>query len=135
MKINGSIINTVEEVKKEIMNGVNVLELIEKDLDIDLISTAITIKGEDEDTFYEESAEMIVKAIIYYVLNMNDEEKTLSRCKEIAKIGYENGTEELKKILEKESHSKELYRFMDIATERSQKLILEKLKDRIEENL
>lgn len=135
MKINGSIINTVEEVKKEIMNGVNVLEFIEKDLDIDLISTAITIKGEDEDTFYEESAEMIVKAIIYYVLNMNDEEKTLSRCKEIAKIGYENGTEELKKILEKESHSKELYRFMDIATERSQKLILEKLKDRIEENL
>lgn len=125
MKLNKS------EIIELIKNGVNVLDFIKADSDIALISTSITIKGEDEDPFYEESAEMTLKAIIYYVMNVEGEEKTLSRCKEIAKIGYDNGSDELKKILEKTEQSRVLYVAMDIASEKTQKLIMEKLKERL----
>lgn len=133
MIVNGKEIQNKSEMLELIKNGVNVLDFIKADSDIDLISTSITIKGEDEDPFYEESAEMILKAIIYYVMNVEGEEKTLSRCNEIAKQGYENedGVNILKNILEKEIHSKSLYVFMDIATEKTQKLIMEKLKYRL----
>lgn len=133
MIIDGKKIENKEEIKELIKSGKNVLDYISEDSDIDLISTSIMLEGNDEDLFYEESAEMIFKAVIYYVMNIDGEEKTLSRCKEILQQGHdnENGVEILKNIFEKEYHAKDLYKFMDIALERNQKLIMEKLKERL----
>ena len=133
MEINERKVETREDVMELIKKGIDVVSYITSEKDIDLVSTAIAIKGNEDDPFYEESAEMIIKAIIYYVIN-TDEDKTLARCKEIARVGYDNedGVQKLKEILGKEMHSNQLYVFMDIATERSQKLIMEKLKERLE---
>ena len=134
MVVDGKKIETKNEVKELIEKGINVLDYINADTDIDLVSTAIVLEGSDVDLFYEESAEMILKAIIYYVMKINDEEKTLTRCKEIAKQGYDNegGVNILKNMFEKEYHAKDLYKFMDITLEKNQKLIMEKLKERLE---
>lgn len=133
MIIDGKKIENKEEIKELIKSGKNVLDYISEDSDIDLISTSIMLEGNDEDLFYEESAEMIFKAVIYYVMNIDGEEKTLSRCKEILQQGIDNedGVSILKNIFDKEYHAKDLYKFMDIALERNQKLIMEKLKERL----
>lgn len=133
MIIDGKEIENKSEIVKLIKNGVNVLEFIKVDSDIDLISTSIVLEGKDDDLFYEESAEMILKAAIYYVLNVDGEEKSLTRCKEILQQGINNedGVSILKNIFDKEYHAKDLYKFMDIALERNQKLIMEKLKERL----
>ncbi len=133
MIIDGKEIENKSEIMELIKNGVNVLEFIKIDSDIDLISTSIVLEGKDADSFYEESAEMILKAAIYYVLNVDGEEKSLSRCKEILQQGIEkeDGISILKNIFDKEYHAKDLYKFMDIALERNQKLIMEKLKERL----
>lgn len=133
MIIDGKEIENKSEIVKLIKNGVNVLEFIKVDSDIDLISTSIVLEGKDDDLFYEESAEMILKAAIFYVLNVDGEEKSLTRCKEILQQGIDNedGVSILKNIFDKEYHAKDLYKFMDIALERNQKLIMEKLKERL----
>ena len=118
MIIDGKKIENKEEIKELIKSRKNVLDYISEDSDIDLISTSIMLEGNDEDLFYEESAEMIFKAVIYYVMNIDGEEKTLSRCKEILQQGYdnENGVEILKNIFEKEYHAKDFDVRIDIWT-------------------
>ncbi len=76
-------------MKKEIIKRKDLIELFKKgiiykgDEDINLISNLIIINPNEEDTYYQEIAELIFKSILYYVL-FKDEIKTLNRCKEIA---------------------------------------------------
>ena len=133
MEINSKEITKKEELLDLIKMGINPLEYIKKEKDIDFISESLMIEGNDEDSYYEESAEIIFKAIIYYILGTENEEKTLERCKEIAKIGIDDieGSVKLQNILDKEQHSKSLYVFMNIASEKNKKAIFDKLNERL----
>lgn len=133
MEINSKEITKKEELLDLIKMGINPLEYIKKEKDIDFISESLMIEGNDEDSYYEESAEIIFKAIIYYILGTENEEKTLERCKEIAKIGIDDieGSVKLQNILDKEPHSKSLYVFMNIASEKNKKAIFDKLNERL----
>lgn len=133
MKINEKDISTKSELLSLIREGVNPLEFIKEERDIDFVCNSLVIEGTDEDLFYEESAENLLRAILYYLVYTDNEEKTLNRCKEIAKIGLdeENAREEVKKLLDKEERAKTLYVSIDIASDKTYKEIFEKLNERL----
>ena len=68
MNINGKIISTKAELLETIKQGINILDYIKDERDIDFVTNAIIIEGIDEDTYYEETAEIVFKSILYYVL-------------------------------------------------------------------
>lgn len=133
MEINEKNISTRIELLNSIKEGENPLKYIKDEKDIDFISNAIIIEGTDEDTYYEETAEIVFKSILYYVLFVQDETKTLERCKEIAKYGL-NGTEGLNKIRDmvaKEERANVLFKPIEIASEKTVKEVFEKLNERL----
>ena len=133
MKINEKEISTKSELLDLIREGVNPLEFIKEERNIDFVCNSLVIEGTDEDLFYEESAENLLRAILYYLVYTDNEEKTLKRCNEIAKIGLdeENAREEVKKLLDKEERAKTLYVSIDIASDKTYKEIFEKLNERL----
>lgn len=133
MKINEKDISTKSELLGLIRERVNPLEFIKDERDIDFVCNSLVIEGKDEDLFYEESAENLLRAILYYLVYTDNEEKTLNRCKEIAKIGLneEKARENIKELLDKEERAKTLYVSIDIASDKTYKEILEKLNERL----
>lgn len=133
MRINEKDISTKSELLGLIREGVNPLEFIKDERDIDFVCNSLVIEGKDEDLFYEESAENLLRAILYYLVYTDNEEKTLNRCKEIAKIGLneENARENVKELLDKEERAKALYVSIDIASDKTYKEIFEKLNERL----
>ena len=81
MNINEKVISTKTELLDIIKQGVNILDYVKDERDIDFVTNAIIIEGIDEDTYYEETAEIVFKSILYYVLFTDEEHKTLNRCK------------------------------------------------------
>lgn len=133
MEINAKTISTKEELKNLIKEGVNPLEFIKNERDIDFVCNALTIEGNDEDPFFEESAENLLRAILYYLIYTENEEKTLKRCKEITEIGLneEDGRNKVDSILGHEERAKLLYVGIKIAPDRTCKAIFEKLNERL----
>ena len=126
MEINGKTITTKEELLNLIKEGINPLLYVKEERDIDFISNSIIIEGKDEDSYYEETAEIVLKSILYYVLYTENEEKTLTRCKEIAKMEMEK----IKELVAKEERANILFKPVEIASERTAKEVFEKLNER-----
>ncbi len=133
MNINEKVISTKTELLDIIKQGVNILDYVKDERDIDFVTNAIVIEGIDEDTYYEETAEIVFKSILYYVLFTDEEHKTLNRCKEISKYGLD-GTEGLNKIRDivaKEERANVLFKPVEIASETTAKAVFEKLNERL----
>ena len=133
MEINEKTISTKEELINVIIEGVNPLKYIKNERDIDFVCNALTIKGNDEYPFFDESAENLLRAILYYLVYTENEEKTLERCKEITKMGLneEDGSDKLRSLLEREERAKSLYMSIEIAPDKTYKAIFEKLNERL----
>ena len=133
MNINGKIISTKAELLETIKQGINILDYIKDERDIDFVTNAIIIEGIDEDTYYEETAEIVFKSILYYVLFTEGETKTLNRCKEIAKYGMDetDGIEKVRNIVAKEKRAEISFKPMQIAPDRTAKEVFKKLNERL----
>lgn len=133
MNINGKIISTKAELLEAIKQGINILDYIKDERDIDFVTNAIIIEGIDEDTYYEETAEIVFKSILYYVLFTEGETKTLNRCKEIAKYGMDgtDGFNKIRDMVGKEERANVLFKPVEIASERTAKAVFEKLNERL----
>lgn len=133
MEVNTKNITTKVELLNMIKEGINPLEYIKDERDIDFVCNSIVIEGNDEDPFFEEAAENLLRAILYYLIFTDNEEKTLRRCKEIAEIGMNeiDGREKVCNILENEERAKSLYVSINIASEKTCKAIFEKLNERL----
>ena len=125
MNVNGKNISTKAELLQTINEGVNILDYIKDEKDIDFVTNAIIIEGTDDDSYYEETAEILFKSILYYVLFTENENKTLNRCKEIAKYGIN----EINKI--KEERANLLFKPVELASATTQKTVFEKLDERL----
>ncbi len=134
MQIENETINTKEELLNVIRNGKNPLNYVKKETDIDFISKSLVIEGTDEDSYYEELAEVLLKSILYYILYTDNEEKTLARCKSIVEIGINdtNGKEKVCNLLKNEERASVLYKGIEIASEKTASEIYEKLKERLD---
>lgn len=133
MEINGKTITTKEELLNLIKEGVNPLEYIKEERDIDFVCHSLVIERTDEDPFWEDSAENLLRAILYYVVFTDNEEKTLARCKNIVEIGLNeaNGRDKIAKLLEKEERAKILYVSINIASDKTCRSIFEALENRL----
>ncbi len=133
MKVNEKIIATKTELLETIKQGVNILDYIEDERDIDFVTNAIVIEKNDEDSYYEETAEIVFKSILYYVLFTEGEIKTLKRCGEIAKyvMNGVDGINKIKNMVSKEERANVLFKPVEIASEKMQKAVFEKLNERL----
>ena len=133
MNVNEKIISTKTELLETIKQGVNILDYIKDERDIDFVTNAIVIEKNDEDSYYEETAEIVFKSILYYVLFTEGEIKTLERCREIAKYGMNDidGINKIKNMVSKEERANVLFKPVEIASEKTQKAVFEKLNERL----
>lgn len=135
MEINAKTITTKEELLNLIKEGVNPIEYIKDERDIDFVCHSLVIEKKDEDPFWEESAENLLRAILYYIVFTDNEEKTLARCKSIVEIGLNeaDGKDKIANILEKEERAKVLYVSINIASDKTCRSIFETLENRLSE--
>ena len=133
MQIGTKNVNSKIELLEIIKEGIDPLSYVKEEKDIDFISNAIIIEGNDEDPYFEEIAEIVYKSIIYYVFDTDTEEKTLKRCKEIAEIGMEGteGIEKVKNIVAKEERAEVLFKPIQIAPDKTAKEVFKKLNERL----
>ncbi len=133
MNVNEKIISTKTELLETIKQGVNILDYIKDERDIDFVTNAIVIEKNDEDSYYEETAEIVFKSILYYVLFTEGEIKILERCSEIAKYGMNgvDGINKIKNMVSKEERANVLFKPVEIASEKTQKAVFEKLNERL----
>ena len=133
MNVNEKIISTKTELLKTIKQGVNILDYIKDERDIDFVIDAIVIEKNDEDSYYEETAEIVFKSILYYVLFTEGETKTLNRCKEIAKYGINgiDGINKIRDMVSKEERANLLFKPVELASATTQKTVFEKLDERL----
>lgn len=127
MQIDEKTIDTKLKLLNVIREGINPVEYVKEERDIDFISNSIIIEGNDEDSYYEETAEIVFKSILYYILYTENEAKTLERCKEIAKMEME----EIKSMVAKEERANVLFKPVEIASEKTAKEVFEKLNERL----
>lgn len=133
MEINARIIERQEELLSIIKGGTNPLEYIKNESDVDLICGAIAHEIKSEDSFFDDSAETLLKAIVYYVTDKEEETKTLLRCKEIVELGIEERerVKELFETLGEEERARLLYTSIDISTDRTYREIFETLNQKL----
>lgn len=133
MQIGTKNVNSKIELLEIIKEGIDPLSYVKEEKDIDFISNAIIIEGNDEDTYFEEIAEIVYKSIIYYVLYTDNEEKTLKRCKEIVQIGMDEkeGIDNVRNIVKNEERAEMLFKSVEIAPEKIAKEIFKKLNERL----
>ena len=133
MQIGTKNVNSKIELFEMIKEGIEALSYVKEEKDIDFISNSIIIEGNDEETYFEEIAEIVFKSIIYYVLYTDSEEKTLKRCKEIAQLGINgiDGINEVRNLVKNEERAEMLFKSLEIASEKTAKEIFEKLNERL----
>ena len=96
LKAHGYKIKVLNLVRPEYSDGYNPLMHISSGLDVDVIANTI-IKGQkaegaSSDPFWDDSAEMLLKALIYYLLATRpEEEQNLASCAELVRAANTNG--------------------------------------------
>lgn len=137
MQIEEKVINEKTELIELIRNGVNPLNYIKNEIDIDFVSSAIAYINKSEDSYWDDSAETLLKSFIYYLLSKSNEIKTLERCKEIVEFGINNinAREKIKSMLECDERSKVLFKPTEIASDKTFRGIFETLNNKLSEIL
>ncbi len=137
MQIEEKVINERSELIELIKEGVNPLNYIKNEMDIDFVSSAIAYINKSEDPYWDDSAETLLKAFIYYLLSKSDETKTLARCKEIVKLGLNDpdAREKIKSMVECDERSKVLFKPTEITSDRTFRGIFEALNNKLSEIL
>ena len=135
MQIDGKIVNEKSELVELIKSGVNPLNYIQNDLEIDFISSAITNVTISEDSYFDDMADILLKSFIYYLSSADGEVKNLARCKELVEMGINGKKEELQNIVSSNESSKSLYTGISIASDETYKKIFETLDSKLSEIL
>ena len=77
-------------------DGYNPLMHIESEIDVDVIANTIVkgqkVEGSNADPYWDDMAEMLLKALIYYLLATRpEEEQNLASCAELVRAANSNG--------------------------------------------
>ena len=96
LKANGYQIKVLNLVRPQYSDGYNPLMHISSEIDVDVIANTI-VKGQKtdgggSDPFWDDSAEMLLKALIYYLMATRpEEEQNLESCAELVRAANSNG--------------------------------------------
>ena len=113
-----------EVIKEAIKDGDNVLKYVNNENDVDMICDIICEPKDNKDPFWYDMAKTLLKAIILYLKDTDNENVSIQRCKEIVEKTITS--DEPRKIMEEllvefdnNSNVKNLYRSIEIAPEKT----------------
>ena len=140
LKEHGYEIKVLNLVKPSNSDGYNPLMHITSEIDVDVIANTI-VKGQkseggNADPFWDDSAEMLLKALIYYLIATRpEEEQNLASCAELVraanKSGGSNLLSELMSQLPYDHPARMNYKSIEIAPEKTYSSILSTLQSKL----
>ena len=139
LKSKGYKIKVLNLVKPQYSDGYNPIAHIRSDLDVDVIANTI-VKGQKSDSssdpYWDDMAEMLLKALIYYLISMRPkEERSLASCAELVRAANNNGGSNLLTRLMSElplDHPARMnYKSIEIAPEKTYGSILSSLQSKL----
>ena len=140
LKEHGYEIKVLNLVRPQFSDGYNPLMHISSELDVDVIANTI-VKGQkseggSNDPFWDDSAEMLLKALIYYLIATRpEEEQNLASCAELVRAANTNGGSnlltELISQLPYDHPARMNYKSIEIAPERTYSSILSSLQSKL----
>lgn len=140
LKANGYEIKVLNLVKPQNSDGYNPLMHISSEIDVDIIANTI-VKGQKtgdggSDPFWDDSAEMLLKALIYYLISTRpEEEQNLASCAELVRAANSNGGSnlltELISKLPYDHPARMNYKSIEIAPEKTYSSILSTLQSKL----
>ena len=139
-KENGYKIKVLNLVHPQYSDGYNPLMHISSEIDVDVIANTI-VKGQkseggSSDPFWDDSAEMLLKALIYYLMATRPlEEQNLASCAELVRAannkGGSNLLSELMSQLPYDHPARMNYKSIEIAPEKTYSSILSTLQSKL----
>ena len=96
LKDHGYKIKVLNLVNPKCSDGYNPIQHVRSEIDVDVIANTI-VKGQKSDgggsdPFWDDSAEMLLKALIYYLIATRpEEEQNLASCAELVRAANSNG--------------------------------------------
>lgn len=140
LRENGYEIKVLNLVRPQYSDGYNPLMHISSQIDVDVIASTI-IKGQQaeggkSDPFWDDSAEMLLKALIYYLIATRpEEEQNLASCAELVRAANSNGGSnlltELMSQLPYDHPARMNYKSIEIAPEKTYSSILSTLQSKL----
>ena len=140
LKQNGYKIKVLNLVHPQYSDGYNPLMHISSELDVDVIANTI-VKGQKtgdggSDPFWDDSAETLLKSLIYYLLATRpEEEQNLASCAELVRAANANGgsnlLSELMSKLPYDHPARMNYKSIEIAPEKTYSSILSTLQSKL----
>ncbi len=139
MKAHGYKIKVLNLVKPQNSDGYNPLHHITSEIDVDVIANTI-VKGQKSDggsdPYWDDMAEMLLKALIYYLMATRpEEEQNLASCAELVRAANSNGGSnlltELISKLPYDHPARMNYKSIEIAPEKTYGSILSTLQSKL----
>ena len=140
LKQHGYEIKVLNLVRPQYSDGYNPLMHVSSEIDVDVIANTI-VKGQKtgdggSDPFWDDSAEMLLKALIYYLMATRpDEEQNLASCAELVRAANSNGGSnlltELISKLPYDHPARMNYKSIEIAPEKTYSSILSTLQSKL----
>ena len=139
LKEHGYEIKVLNLVRPQYSDGYNPLMHISSELDVDVIANTI-VKGQKTDSgsdpYWDDMAEMLLKALIYYLLATRPpEEQNLASCAELVRAANNSGggnlLTELMNQLPYDHPARMNYKSIEIAPEKTYSSILSSLQSKL----
>ena len=139
LKQHGYEIKVLNLVRPQYSDGYNPLMHISSELDVDVIANTI-VKGQKTESssepYWDDMAEMLLKALIYYLIAMRpEEEQNLASCAELVRAANNNGGSnlltELMNQLPYDHPARMNYKSIEIAPEKTYGSILSSLQSKL----
>ena len=140
LRQNGYKIKVLNLVHPQYSDGYNPLMHVASEIDVDIIANTIVkgqkTEGGNADPFWDDSAEMLLKALIYYLMATRpDEEQNLASCAELVRAANSNGGSnlltELMSQLPYDHPARMNYKSIEIAPEKTYSSILSTLQSKL----
>ena len=140
LKSQGYKIKVLNLVRPEKSDGYNPLMHIASERDVDIIANTI-VKGQKgegggSDPFWDDSAEMLLKALIYYLIATRpEEEQNLASCAELVRAannkGGSNLLTDLMSVLPYDHPARMNYKSIELASDKTYASILSTLQSKL----
>ena len=139
LKEQGYDIKVLNLVRPQYSDGYNPLMHISSELDVDVIANTI-VKGQKtesgSDPYWDDMAEMLLKALIYYLIATRpEEEQNLASCAELVRAANKNGgsnlLSDLMSQLPYDHPARMYYKSIEIAPEKTYGSILSSLQSKL----
>ena len=140
LRKNGYEIKVLNLVNPNNSDGYNPLIHISSEIDVDVIANTIvkgqSAEGGKSDPYWDDMAEMLLKALIYYLMAVRpEEEQNLASCSELVRAANSNGGNnlltELINQLPYDHPARMYYKSIEIAPEKTYGSILSSLQSKL----